>query len=99
MKRTRAVLPPSGPSPQTGAPARGVAARPAPDPSGRVRLRGARRSEPRIDAYDEADLCAYAHHVWIQLGKPCAHEAWDEAKACLDANLAWAPSPPRPARR
>lgn len=56
------------------------------DSSARVRVSGNAGARPPIE-YDDRDLCAYAYHVWIQLGMPCGSTAWDEAKACLDSNL------------
>lgn len=64
----------------------------APDPMGRVAIRTAAVQPSLRGGYADADLCAYAYHVWIQLGMPCARDAWDEAKACLDANLPLLPS-------
>jgi len=64
----------------------------APDPMGRVAIRTTAVQTSLPGGYSDADLCAYAYHVWIQLGMPCARDAWDEAKACLDANLPLLPS-------
>ena len=64
----------------------------SPDPRGRVAIRTAAVQASLPGGYSDADLCAYAYHVWIQLGMPCACDAWDEAKACLDANLPLLPN-------
>ncbi|WP_414662922.1 hypothetical protein [Horticoccus sp. 23ND18S-11] len=80
-------------SPRERRPGRPLQGRAAvsPDPTGRVAIGTAAQPTTPPDGYSDADLCAYAYHVWIQLGMPCAREAWDEAKACLDANLALLP--------
>ena len=42
---------------------------------------------PRPSAYTEQDLCDYAHHLWVQAGMRFDGDPWEEARACLEANL------------
>src|SRR4051812_44481811 len=46
--------------------------------------------------YSEQDLCSYAHHVWIQNGMSFDKNPWEEALACLAANLDRCAEPDQP---
>lgn len=39
------------------------------------------------ETFTEQDVCNYAHHLWVESGMSFEGDPWEEARACLAANL------------